>query len=129
MAHLRRWERKGISQKFVVEWNGNPVRRINKSFRTARKIAGLDSDVVPHVLRHTAATWLMQRGIDIWEAAGYVGMSAETLERVYGHHHPRHLENARTAITRQKPDSCSRTEQERSLSVATKKYAIAKEAG
>ncbi len=30
----------------------------------------------------------MQQGADIWDAAGYLGMSPEVLERVYGHHHP-----------------------------------------
>jgi hypothetical protein len=30
----------------------------------------------------------MQQGSDIWDAAGYLGMSPELLERVYGHHHP-----------------------------------------
>ena len=112
LAHLRRWERKGISQRFVVEWNGEPVRRVSKGFRTARKSAGLGPDVVPHTLRHTAATWLMQAGVDLWEAAGYVGMTVETLERVYGHHHPTHLENARRAIARQLPDRNNRTERE-----------------
>jgi NTE family protein len=29
----------------------------------------------PHALRHTAATWLMQRGLPVWEAAGFLGMS------------------------------------------------------
>jgi integrase len=66
------------------------------------QLAGLSSEggkIVPHTLRHTAATWLMQRGVLIWEAAGYLGMSAEVLERVYGHHSPYHLKGAATAIT------------------------------
>ena len=42
----------------------------------------------PHTLRHTAATWLMQSGVSMWRAAGFLGMSVETLDRVYGHHHP-----------------------------------------
>ena len=54
--------------------------------------------IVPHTLRHTAATWLMQRGVSIWQAAGYLGMSAETLDRVYGHHSPDHLKGAANAI-------------------------------
>ena len=99
LAHLRRWERLRLSTAAVVEWNGRPVERIHKSFRASRDAAGLGPDVVPHTLRHTAATWLMQNGCDIWEAAGFLGMSPEMLERVYGHHHPRHLEGARRAIT------------------------------
>jgi hypothetical protein len=30
----------------------------------------------------------MQRGMDLWQAAGFLGMSVETLERNFGHHHP-----------------------------------------
>src|SRR5215469_18452834 len=44
--------------------------------------------------RHTAATWLMRAGVDKWEAAGFLGMSVEMLDRVYGHHHPDHLRAA-----------------------------------
>lgn len=99
LVHLRRWERLGISKRFVIEWEGQPVKKINKAFRAVRKAAGLGIDVVPHTLRHTAATWAMQNGADPWETAGYLGMSLETLTRVYGHHHPDHQEGARAAIT------------------------------
>jgi len=58
---------------------------------TAAKLGG---DVTPHTLRHTAATWLMQGGADIWQASRLLGMTVETLERVYGHHHPGHLAEA-----------------------------------
>ena len=30
----------------------------------------------------------MQNGVNVWDAAGWLGMSPELLERVYGHHHP-----------------------------------------
>jgi hypothetical protein len=36
----------------------------------------------------------MQKGVDIWEAAGFLGMTTKTLERVYGHHSPSHQEHA-----------------------------------
>jgi integrase len=48
-----------------------------------------------NVLRHTAATWLMQSGTDPWEAAGFLGMSVEMLLERYGHHHPDRLSGAR----------------------------------
>jgi integrase len=106
LAHLRRWERLGLSGSSVVEWQGRPVQRINKAFRAARTLAGLGDDVVPHTLRHTAATWLMQAGCDAWEASGYLGMTLATLERTYGHHHESQFEGARAAITgRQKGHS------------------------
>jgi hypothetical protein len=40
----------------------------------------------------------MQTGVDKWEAAGFLGMTVEMLDRVYGHHHPDHLKTAARAI-------------------------------
>jgi hypothetical protein len=40
----------------------------------------------------------MQRGVPIWEAAGFLGMSPEVLQDTYGHHHPDHLHGAAAAI-------------------------------
>jgi integrase len=99
LAHLRRWGRLGICTSAVVEWGGKPVGRVNKGFAKAARAAGLDG-VSPHTLRHTAATWLMQNGADLWEAAGFLGMTVEMLERNYGHHHPDHLKGAVAAIGR-----------------------------
>jgi hypothetical protein len=50
------------------------------------------------VLRHTCATWLMQRGVPMWEAAGFLGISRETPERVYGHYPPEYLRTATEAL-------------------------------
>ena len=94
LAHLRRWKRKGISIRSLIEWNGEPVKRINKAFRSVRREAGFGTDVVPHTLRHTCATWLAQRGVPTREAAGYLGMTEKTFIDVYGHHHPDHQKNA-----------------------------------
>jgi integrase len=98
LAHLRRWKERG--QRFAVEWNGEPVQSVNKAFNNVVVDAGLGGDVTPHVLRHTAATWLMQAGTDLWEAAGYLGMTVEMLSARYGHHHPDHLSGAKRAFMR-----------------------------
>ena len=42
----------------------------------------------------------MQAGTDVWEAAGYLGMTIEMLSQRYGHHHPDHLSGAKRAFTR-----------------------------
>ncbi len=98
LAHLRRWQAKGVVHRYVVEWHGEPVKSVKTAFKSAVKLAGLDGQVTPHTLRHTAATWLMQAGVDKWEAAGFLGMSVEMLDRVYGHHHPQHLRQAAQSI-------------------------------
>jgi integrase len=90
LAHMRRWRRNGLSASAVIEWNGSPVKKINKAFRSACDIAGLGRDVVPHTLRHTCATWLAQHGVPVHEICGFLGMTQEMFDRVYGHHHPDH---------------------------------------
>ena len=103
LAHMRRWAKdRGedtISKNFVVEYNGQAIGEVNKGFASAVAAAGLGPDVTPHVLRHTAATWMMQNGADLWDAAGFLGMSVQMLERTYGHHHPDHQQSAIEAVT------------------------------
>ncbi|UQR61840.1 tyrosine-type recombinase/integrase [Bradyrhizobium sp. C-145] len=72
-------------------------KRILSAASSACLRAGL-TDVTPHTRRQTCATWLMQRGVSIWDASGFLGMSRETLERVYGHHHPDFLQSAARAL-------------------------------
>jgi hypothetical protein len=42
---------------------------------------------------------LLQRGVPIWQAAGYLGMSTGMVERTYVHHHPDYMRAAAQAIT------------------------------
>jgi integrase len=105
LAHMRRWVRRGVVTSYFVEWNGAPIKSVKTAFKRATTLSGLWGNVTPHTLRHTAATWLMQRGVPIWEAAGFLGMSAEILERTYGHHHPDHLKGAARAIASKPPQN------------------------
>jgi integrase len=98
MGHLRRARKRGTDLGFVVNDSGNRLKDIKRGFSTACARAAL-SDVTPHVLRHTCATWLMQRGVPMWDAAGFLGMTRETLERIYGHHHPDFLKSAAKALS------------------------------
>ncbi len=102
LGHLRRARKRGDDLGFVVNDNGLRLGDVKRGFNSACKNAGLPTrgvdKVTPHTLRHTCATWLMQRGVPIWDAAGYLGMSRETLERVYGHHHPDFLRGAAEAL-------------------------------
>jgi integrase len=98
LAHLRRWQRLGLSKNSVVEWNGKPVESVRKGFAAAVRAAKLNSKITPHILRHTCATWLMQNGVDLWDAAGFLGMTVKQLEETYGHHHPDFQREAAEAL-------------------------------
>lgn len=81
----------------VIEWAGGAVARIKHAFRDTAARAGLRG-VTPHVLRHTAVTWMLQAGVDPWKVAGFAGMTLEMVQDVYGHHHPDHLRAAARAL-------------------------------
>ncbi|MBN8957628.1 MAG: site-specific integrase [Rhizobiales bacterium] len=103
LAHMRRWVRLKLVVNHFVEWNGAGVKSVKTGFKhavTLAKLSTVDGNVTPHTLRHTAATWLMQRGADPWQAAGFLGMSIKTLIDTYGHHHPDFMRDAAEAITK-----------------------------
>lgn len=99
LAHLRRWERDGA--KSVVEFSGRPVANIKTAWARLIELAGpAYADVVPYTLRHTAITWMKQRGVPSWEVGGYVGTSEAMIEKNYAHHDPHHLDGAMKAMGR-----------------------------
>lgn len=100
LAHLRRWERRGICQQAIIEWEGQPVKRVSKAFARLAKDCGLT--VTPHTLRHTAVTWAMQNRADPVEARGFFGLTEKTMNDVYLHHHPEHQESVTRALTRRR---------------------------
>jgi integrase len=114
LAHVRRWTRLRTSNEFLIEWQGEQVKRVNKAFRSVRKAAGLGVDVTPHTLRHTAITWQAQLGVPSHEICGFFGITLEVFERVYGHHHPDYQSNAVNAFSkpRQKSDRYNDTKRE-----------------
>jgi integrase len=97
LGHLRRASKRATQLGFVINDNGARLDDVKRGFASACHRANL-AEVTPHVLRHTCATWLMQRGVPMWEAAGFLGMSRETLERTYGHHHADYLQSAADAL-------------------------------
>jgi integrase len=99
LPHLRRARRRGNELGYVLHINGNRIGDIKKGFAAASERAGL-AGVTPDTLRHTCATWLMQTGTDLWQASGFLSMSTDTLERVYGHHHPDYQRQAAENISR-----------------------------
>ena len=96
LAHMRRWQRLGISNHSVIEFNGKPVGNISAGFEAVVEAAGMATDdpkqnVSPHTLRHTAITWYLQpdhrtgRSLDIEIVSQYCGVSVATIRKVYRH--------------------------------------------
>jgi integrase len=99
LPHLRRW--RGLTRRYVIEYAGRPIRsQERRAWRTARELAGLGTDVTPHVLRHTCATMLLQLGVSVYDVAGVLGTTEDIIRRTYGHHAHDHLRQAVAAFSR-----------------------------
>jgi integrase len=108
LAHIRRWQRKGIAKTAVVEFHGKPVGAIKEAWVTVAKAARFSTDkhdphkLIRHSLRHTAITWFLTglhnreqpikgkgrqpgKGIDIEIVSQYCGVSPATIRKHYRH--------------------------------------------
>jgi integrase len=99
LGHLRRWRKLDPNARYVCQFTDRwhpGVRAVTDPHHTWAKIikAAKLSGVTRHTLRHTRATWMAQAGVSLFEAAGFLGMTVKTLERVYAHHDPSHQEHA-----------------------------------
>jgi integrase len=93
LAHIRRWQRLGISTKAVVEYRGEPVLRVSNGWDGVVEKAGLATEipqekVIPHTLRHTAISWYLRSGVPIDQVSDYCGVSIQIIRKHYGHHIP-----------------------------------------
>jgi integrase len=83
---------------YVVNWAGRRVTKIRRAFEAACRRAKLEG-VTPHTLRHTAATWMAEGGVDMRKISRYLGHSrTEVTERVYAKHSPDFLKDAADAL-------------------------------
>lgn len=89
---------RGATSDYVIEWAGAKVGSVKKGFQAACTRAGLE-DVTPHTLRHTAATWMAQRGVPLSDIAAYLGHAdPRTTYRVYAKYTPDYLRAAAGAL-------------------------------
>lgn len=93
MARLEEARKAAVSD-YVIEWGGKQVGSVKRGFARAVETAGL-ADVTPHVLRHTAASWMAEDGVPMSEIAAVLGHSdSRVTERVYARFSPGHLRRA-----------------------------------
>jgi integrase len=83
--------------EYVVSYHGKPLATVKKGFRLACERAGIEG-VTPHILRHTAATWMALDGVPLAEIARMLGDEERTVERVYAKHTPGYLKRAAGAL-------------------------------
>jgi integrase len=75
------------------------VKSIKNGFNAAVKRAGLPRKVTPHVIRHTAASWMAEAGVRMEMIAQYLGHTdLKTTIRVYARFSPTFLQEAMRAL-------------------------------
>lgn len=115
LAHARRWAALDLAkgpQTAVIRYKGQPITRQQRGWDAVVEAAGLgrfiqkggkrvfETDVTPHVLKHSATTWLLRAGMDLWDVAGLTSTGTKTLETVYGHHSPEFQKTTAQAFRR-----------------------------
>lgn len=82
----------------VIEYAGHRVYAIKKAFKRATKRAKL-KNVTPHVLRHTAAVWMIEAGVRLEEVSQFLGHTDHRVTfRVYARFRPEHMQKAAAAL-------------------------------
>jgi integrase len=102
MAALQK-ARSASQTDYVIEFSGKGVMSIKAAFRRLCQDCGIKAS--PHVLRHTAATWLVMEGVPLREVARLLGNSEAMVEKVYGKHSPDYLRRAVSALNLNKPET------------------------
>ena len=70
------------SSKFVIAYRSEQVCDVKTGFNSAAGRAGIP-DCTSHTLRHTAGTWMAQRGGSAREIASYLGHSGQRTAELY----------------------------------------------
>lgn len=82
----------------VIEWGGHRVLSIKKGFAGAVERAGI-KPCSPHILRHTAASWMAERGVDMFKISKFLGHSnTKVTEERYAKLHPDFMRDASDAL-------------------------------
>jgi integrase len=90
--------KKKAKSAFVIEYRGRRVLNIRTGLTRACERAGVEV-ISPHVLKHTAISWMVQAGVSYDDVSALVGTSADILRKVYGHLSPDHLRKIGLAVT------------------------------
>jgi integrase len=100
LAALRRAQQRATCDH-VIAYQGEPVASVKTGFNSAAERAGIP-DCTSHTLRHTAGTWMAQRGVPMHQIAGYLGHSVARTTELYAHHHPDYMREAKAALERRR---------------------------
>ena len=98
------WVANTIAEKEPGPWSSIEYNTFHDVFVRAKISAGLgdDEEIVPHTLRHTCASWMVQTGVGIEVVQKWLGHSAITTTMRYAHLAPNALEKAAELLDSQR---------------------------
>jgi site-specific recombinase XerD len=75
------------NSNIVFTYQGKPIKQdfISKKFKKYVIKANLNPNLNFHSLRHTFASWLVQRGVSIYEVSKLLGHSDIKVTKIYSH--------------------------------------------
>jgi integrase len=102
LAHLRRWKLLDAAngQPHVVTFHGAPIRDAGTALARACRLAEIEGGVTAYTLRHTAASWLVRKGLPTRKVADFLGTGEQMILDYYGHLAPDYQDEAALAIGR-----------------------------
>lgn len=99
-AHLRRWKEIDGKRGYVVTFAGERILSVKTALASAVEKSGIDGGVTAYTLRHSAGSWLVNKGLPTRKVADFLGTSEEMVIRHYGHLAPDYQDEAADAIGR-----------------------------
>lgn len=83
---------------YVIEFKGAPVKDVKTAMEATCRRANIEK-ISPHVLKHTAITWMVQADMTYERISKATNTTKEVIERVYGHHSPSFVSEAMDAVS------------------------------
>lgn len=89
--------KKNLNCDMVFTYKGKPVKTVRRSFHSAKQAAGIE-DFRFHDLRHTFASHLVMKGVDLMTVKELLGHKTMTMTLRYSHLSDEHKMNAVTKL-------------------------------
>ena len=91
-----RARKSGDTDSFIINGHGNEAStdQIRNWLKTIRQAAGIKRNITPHMLRHSAATFLLESGMDIRYVQRLLGHQSISTTQIYTHVSDKGLKDA-----------------------------------
>jgi integrase len=81
--HMIEEKKKTAKTPYLIEYKGEPIKKLRRSFQTAVKNAGIAYPVRMYDIRHLCATTMLNAGADMAAVADILGTSIKMIQETY----------------------------------------------